>query len=311
MDLTSTPDTDPPADSNAAQPSTDPAGSRPTMFKCPMCPAIFLSQQGLTQHQVVHRTPRTTATSSDTQTRRGRPPGKDTIQTRLAETVTTEIPIPLSEFTCPLCLEVIGRKGLAQHNASGWQTRVVLLQASQAGTWCRDVYAAFIVHHSPCRVHFRTTLAGEHVHSWSFNGSKTNTIIHPYRPSCKMPHLCEDGPQIRSLWPWDSRQQAKPRIALTCCTTSTCHYINRLHLFQKARLHWYAQTAHWTCHFRSLPQVLMTSDTLFTVVAWIIAIGGPRLTLWLTRIRINSWFSSCIDGARTRVSPWPCPHSSW
>ena len=119
MDLTSTPDTDPPADSNAAQPSTDPAGSRPTMFKCPMCPAIFLSQQGLTQHQVVHRTPRTTATSSDTQTRRGRPPGKDTIQTRLAETVTTEIPIPLSEFTCPLCLEVIGRKGLAQHNASG------------------------------------------------------------------------------------------------------------------------------------------------------------------------------------------------
>lgn len=42
-------------------------------------------------------------------------PGKDTVQTRLAESASTEIPIPLREFTCPLCLEVIGRKALSTH----------------------------------------------------------------------------------------------------------------------------------------------------------------------------------------------------
>ena len=110
MDLTSTPDTDPQAESKAIQPSTDQAGSGPSMFKCPLCPAIFLSQYiyDLTQDQIVHRTPGTTPISSNTQTRRGRPPGKDTIQTRLAEIATTEIPVSLSEFTCPLCLEMIG-----------------------------------------------------------------------------------------------------------------------------------------------------------------------------------------------------------
>ena len=74
------------------------------MLKCTQCPAVFLSQQGLTQHQVVHRSPGTTPAPNDTQPRRGRPPGKDTVQTRLTETATTEIPVSLSEFTYPLRL---------------------------------------------------------------------------------------------------------------------------------------------------------------------------------------------------------------
>lgn len=81
----------------------------PAMYRCSQCPAIFLFNQGLTQHQLVHQTPETIMTS------RGRPPGKDTIPKRLAESASTKIPIPVNKFACPLCLEMIRRKALAAH----------------------------------------------------------------------------------------------------------------------------------------------------------------------------------------------------
>ena len=57
----------------------------------------------------------------------------------------------------------------------------------------------------------------------------------------------------------------------------------------EARLHWYAQTARWVSHYRQLPQVLMTSDTLFMVVAWITAIVPVR---WAWRsTSVDSWWT--------------------
>ena len=57
----------------------------------------------------------------------------------------------------------------------------------------------------------------------------------------------------------------------------------------EARLHWYAQAARWVSHFRQLPQVLMTSDTLFLVVAWISAIVPFRWAWHSTNV--DSWWT--------------------
>ena len=57
MDLTSTPDTALTTRSTAAPSSSDQANTSPSIYKCTQCPAVFLSPQGLTQHQEVHHTP--------------------------------------------------------------------------------------------------------------------------------------------------------------------------------------------------------------------------------------------------------------
>lgn len=52
--------------------------------------------------------------------KRGRPAGEDTVPKRLREH-TTDIPVPLQEFECPLYFEKLGRKAIAAHLRSNHQ----------------------------------------------------------------------------------------------------------------------------------------------------------------------------------------------
>ena len=97
-------------------PTDVPPDHGPSQHKCDQCQACFLSAQGL-QHHVATQHPSSNTATADPQVipNRGRPPGKDTIQNRFAQPSTTEIPIPIQDFTCPLCQETIGRKAISTH----------------------------------------------------------------------------------------------------------------------------------------------------------------------------------------------------
>lgn len=93
----------------------------PTFYKCSQCPVNFLTSEGLHQHQRKYlMTPATTSIAT-APPHRGRPPRKDTIQIRLVKPASTEIPIPMVEFTYPLCLTTIGRKALSSHLRTAYQ----------------------------------------------------------------------------------------------------------------------------------------------------------------------------------------------
>ena len=287
MDLTSTPDSALTTRSTAAPSSSDQANTSPSIYKCTQCPAVFLSPQGLTQHQEVHHTPGSIPAPTARQPKRGRPPGKDTIQTRLAETATTEIPVPLSEFTCPLCLEVIGRKGLAQHVRL---THQVDKPESFPFRPSRDMMPGRLscIH---CRASFTMPFALQNHFSRGTCPQLVIQWIHDQHYGPSVPLEVHDATPL-PRWASDS-------VSWTLGIRSTGHIPDCMDMIHhvpmplyhsiafvpEARLHWYAQTTRWVSHFRQLPQVLLTSDLLFRTVAWITAIVPFR---W-------AWHSNSMD----------------
>ena len=81
------------------------------LHKCQTCQACFLNLNGLTTHQ---QTAHTELLAVPPPAKKGRPTGTDTIAHRLRAS-TTEIPVPVQEFECPLCFEHLGRKAVANH----------------------------------------------------------------------------------------------------------------------------------------------------------------------------------------------------
>ena len=81
------------------------------LHKCQTCQACFLNLNGLTTHQ---QTAHTELLAVPPPAKKGRPTGTDTIAHRLRAS-TTEIPVPVQEFECPLCFEHLGKKAVANH----------------------------------------------------------------------------------------------------------------------------------------------------------------------------------------------------
>ena len=145
----------------------------PFLYKCNQCQACFLSATGLQQHIATQYSSSNTVTAEPPMIpKRGRPPGKDTIQSRLAQPSTTEIPILIQDFTCPLCHETIGRKAISTHLRAVHQVeKPKKFRFSPSKTWCRvDSVAPIAKHHLACPLLWPITLTGEHVRNWSWTG---------------------------------------------------------------------------------------------------------------------------------------------
>lgn len=81
------------------------------LHKCPTCHACFLSSNGLqTHHQTTHENPAVDPPPA----KRGRPTSDGTISHKFRAT-TTEIPVPVQEYECPLCFEHMECKAVAGH----------------------------------------------------------------------------------------------------------------------------------------------------------------------------------------------------
>ena len=84
--------------------------TKQALFSCHVCQSRFLTSIGLERPTQTDDT--TDTTSEQIMPRASKIPRIDTVQAMFARTI-VDIPAPLKSFACPLCLETIGRKGLA------------------------------------------------------------------------------------------------------------------------------------------------------------------------------------------------------
>lgn len=99
LDLTETP-TNTPGAGHQTQP---PDSQGFFLYKYSQYQACFLNLQGLHQHQLIyHEIAESIRSIIDASPRRGRSPGRDTIQIRPTEPASMEIPIPIQDYICSL-----------------------------------------------------------------------------------------------------------------------------------------------------------------------------------------------------------------
>ena len=277
------------------------------LHKCQTCQACFLSLNGLTTHQ---QTAHTELLAVPPPAKKGRPTGTDTIAHRLRAT-TTEIPVPVQEFECPLCFEHLGRKAVANHlrtvhqidKPSSFPFRPSL-DMFPGRLSCMHCKASFTMAFA-LKNHFDRGTCPVLLMNWvrdTHYGPKVDSQSPPAQnqPAVPLPTQGHHSTWALglilgtdSLSTMDLRHSVQVTIA-------------RCIQFQpERRLIWYTFVMRWTIHFHDLPQVAMNLGTALHIIRWIVE---PLPVHWAWHsVSMDTWWDpSLINPARANQLALHC-----
>ena len=205
--------------------------------------------------------------------KRGRPPGKDTIQSRFTQPNTTEIPIPIQDFTCPLCQETIGRKAISTHLRTVYQVeRPKKFRFSPQHDMMPGRFSC--IH---CKASFTMPFA---LTNHFDRGTCPQLVLNWVRDTHYGPPVDSSRASVRTPAMQMNQVQHYSCGLILGSTATSSHGPLRNFAFgiarplafhPEARLLWYAHTAAWTTNFHRLPQVQLCWTPIYAIVVQVIS----------------------------------------